>query len=194
MKRASFLLTAISTAAAMVNTGCARQAGGIFYEAGRCPVVERTAPMLAVDGDAASATPQAETTTQPEAASQPVGYTSSRGTIRQLAFLALLGAAAPRPGEANTAREASEAGLASARSLAVGGASSLAAPQPRTLAAVVSQSGLQRGMAVGLGFGRTPNIFSRQANPLSGPDGKCRELINAGFFPDAAACRKYFGK
>jgi len=178
----------------MSCAGCSRQVGGIFYEAGRCPVVERTAPALAVDGTPEAATIEPEATTQPAATTQATGYTTPRGSIRQLAFLALLGAATAGPGEADTAREASEGSLASAQSLTVGGASSLAAPQPRTLAAVVSQSGLQRGMAVGLGFSRTPNIFSRQANPLTGPNGKCQELVKAGFFPNAAACQKFFGK
>ena len=135
-------------------------------------------------------------TTQPTAApaTQPLPYTSPRGDIRQLAFLALLGAATPGPEQNSAAKEASEAGLAAARGLTAGGAASLAAPQPRTLAAVVGQAGLQRGFAAGLGFARTPNIFTPQANPLSGPNGRGQELIRAGFFPNQAACNRYFGK
>ncbi len=261
MSCARNLQTLITLLSAITCAGCSRHAGRVFYEAGQCPVIERTGPELAtgavsttsgvpaeveithrapttqpgapllnrtapIRARSASEGPNggrgdAETrsggdpiqarasegsnrarsasegpTTQPAAApaTQPVAYTSPRGDIRQLAFLALLGAATPGPEGTAAARQASEASLASVRSLTAGGAGSLAAPQPRTLAAVVGQSGLQRGMAAGLGFARTPNLLTPQANPLTGPNGRCQELIRAGFFPNQAACSKFFGK
>lgn len=182
----------ITCLAIMTCAGCGQRTGHIFYEAGQGRVTERTAVQLVADDPAPNGVPATQPTTP--ATTQPVPYTSPRGNIRQLAFLAMLGAARTGSPEGAAAREASEASLASARSLTAGGASSLAAPQPRTLAAVVGQSGLQRGTAASLGPSRTPNILTARTNPLSGPNGKCQELIRAGFFPNAAACNKYFGK
>jgi hypothetical protein len=192
MRYAHFCFLIVTCLSITLCAGCGQQAGGIFYEAGQAPVIERTAPILVADEPAANAAPTTQPTTA--ATTQPVAYTSPRGNIRQLAFLALLGAAGTGSTEGTVAKDASEAGLASARALTAGGAASLAAPQPRTLAAVVGQSGLQKGYAAGLGFSRTPNIFTAQANPLSGPNGRGQELINAGFFPNAAAYNRFFKK
>jgi len=75
----------------------------------------------------------------------------------------------------------------------VTGIPSLGAPQPRTLNAVVGQPGLQQGFALGLGLAPAHNLFTRQFNPLSGPGGRCQELVNAGFFSNASACQSHFG-
>lgn len=189
----SFFLTACT---AIICVGCQQQAGQIFYRAGQVPVMERPEVRLVADGDQPTTTaPAAAAATQPaaQASSQPVPYTSPRGGIRQLALLTLLAAGPSGPGH-SAAKEAAESSLSASSLVASGGITSLGAPQPRTLAAVVSQPGLQRGYAAGLGFARTTNIFTPRANPLTGPNGRCQELIRAGFFPNATACQRYFGK
>jgi hypothetical protein len=62
------------------------------------------------------------------------------------------------------------------------------------LSAVVSQPGLQRGFAAGLGFARLPNILTSRANPMTGPNGRCAELVRAGLFANEAMCRRFFGR
>jgi hypothetical protein len=181
---------------AIACVGCQQQAGRIFYRAGQVPVIERPEVRLAADGDRpATPAPAAAAATQPaqQAATQPVPYTSPRGGIRQLALLTLLAAGPSGPGH-SAAKEAAESSLSASSLVAGSGIASLGAPQPRTLTAVVSQPGLQRGFAAGLGFARPTNIFTPRANPLTGPNGRCQELIRAGFFPNATACQRYFGK
>jgi len=176
--------------------------GRIFYQAGQGPVAERPVVLLVAEADqpgpaTVGAATRPAAANQPAAATQPVSvpYTSPRGNIRQLALLTLLSAT---PGEAtrgSAAKDAAEASLPAGGITSVsGGIASLGAPQPRTLAAVVGQPGLQRGYAAGLGFARPVNLFTPRANPLTGPNGRCQELIRAGFFPNAAACKQYFGK
>ncbi len=58
----------------------------------------------------------------------------------------------------------------------------LTAPPTRLAGRVTSRPGLQDGPATGLGFapaGR--NVFTPQFNPASGPNGRCAELVRAGF-------------
>jgi hypothetical protein len=176
--------------------------GRIFYQADQAPVVEQPMVRLVAEADqpmppVAGTATQPAATTQPAAATQPasVPYTSPRGNIRQLALLTLLGSTPSEGTRGSAAKDAAEASLAARGATSVsGGIASLGAPQPRTLAAVVGQRGLQRGYAAGLGFARPVNLLTPRANPLTGPNGRCQQLIRAGFFPNAAACQKYFGK
>lgn len=80
-----------------------------------------------------------------------------------------------------------EAGIrAPGPSLLSGGRPGLAAPAPRTLNAVNSIPGLQRGPTAGLGFAARHTILTAGRNPTAGA---CQRLIRAGFFPNQAACR-----
>jgi len=209
MKRPHAILIFLTLVLATVCAGCGQQMGRIFYQADQAPVIEQPVVRLAAEVDqpapavAGAATQPAAVTlpvaTQQAAATQPavaaVPYTSPRGNIRQLALLTLLGATPGVDTQGSAAKDAAEASLAARSATSVsGGIASLGAPQPRTLAAVVGQRGLQRGYAAGLGFARPVNLFTPQANPLTGPNGRCQQLIRAGFFPNAAACQKYFGR
>ena len=204
MKRAHTILIFLTLVLSTVCAGCGQQMGRIFYQADQAPVVEQPVVRLAAEVDqpeisVAGAATQPSATTQLAAATQPavaaVPYTSPRGNIRQLALLTLLGATPGEGTQGSAAKDAAEASLAARSATSVsGGIASLGAPQPRTLAAVVGQRGLQRGYAAGLGFARPVNLFTPQANPLTGPNGRCQQLIRAGFFPNAAACQKYFGR
>jgi len=65
--------------------------------------------------------------------------------------------------------------------------------QTATLGAtLVSRPGLLEGPATGLSFASPDrNIFVRQTNPLSGPNGACAELSRAGFFGgNRGACER----
>lgn len=149
-----------------------------------------------VNNSATATQPAAEAALPP--ATQPavaLPYTAPGPGVRQLSFMAVLASAPASPGVHGAGREVSEAGLSStsASSLATG-AAGLSAPQARTLTAVVGQPGLQRGLAAGLGFARRDNLLTPRANPLTGPNGRCQDLVRAGLFSNAAACRQFFNQ
>lgn len=82
--------------------------------------------------------------------------------------------------DANVARVGAEALVTGAGG--VTGRAGLTGPSATIGATLVSRPGLQEGPGTGLGFaspGR--NVFTRQANPLSGPAGGCAQLNRAGF-------------
>ena len=155
-----------------------------------------TAANGSVNDSATATQPAAEAALPP--ATQPavaLPYTAPGPGVRQLSFMAVLASAPASPGVHGAGREVSEAGLSSisAGSLATG-AAGLSAPQARTLTAVVGQPGLQRGLAAGLGFARRDNLLTPRANPLTGPNGRCQDLVRAGLFSNAAACRQFFNQ
>ncbi len=130
--------------------------------------------------------------TQPATAALPYSAPGSR--IQQLSFMAVLASTPASSGVRGAGREASEAGVSSlAVSSLGGGAAGLSAPQARTLTAVVGQPGIQRGLAAGLGFARPNNLLTPRANPLTGPTGRCQDLVRSGLFSNAAACQRFFG-
>jgi hypothetical protein len=77
---------------------------------------------------------------------------------------------------------------------AAGGRAGLTAPVPATGASIVSRPGLQENNVGGLGFGNpNANVFTPTFNPLSGPNGRCAELGNAGFFgAKPGNCEQHF--
>jgi hypothetical protein len=135
-----------------------------------------------------ASTPPAVVTTQP--ASQPVSrrYTQPSVATRRIVLGKVEAVGAPVTGSGTAARQASEAKV-SASSLSTAGAAGLAAAQPRTITAVNSIPGIQRGYAAGLGFAGRQNVLTWQRNPADRP---CRDLVRAGFFPNLAACRGRF--
>jgi len=190
-----FILT---SAVSLMVAGCQQQMSRIFYR----PQPPRTAVVaayvaLAADVEGAPDKAPAIATTVPSTSPEAeAAYTVPSSQIQRLTFLTMLGATLKAPGIIGTGKEASESSLSAlgAGSLATGGLAGLGAPQPRTLTAVVGQPGLQRGFAAGLGFDRPNNLFTPRSNSLSGPNGRCQELVRAGLFTDQSACMQYFGK
>jgi len=188
----------ISVAAGLLTGGCQQQMARIFYQpqSPRAAVVAEYVALAADTGGNPATAPgiaASGPSTQPAAGAY---YTAPASEIQRLTFLTMLGATSAAPGLGSAGKEASESSLAAlgGTAMATGGLAGLGAPQPRTLTAVVGQPGLQRGFAAGLGFAKPNTIFTPRANPLTGPNGRCQELIRAGLFSNQTACLQYFGK
>jgi hypothetical protein len=83
--------------------------------------------------------------------------------------------------DANVARIGSEALVRGTGGIV--GRAGLTGATPTVGGTLSSRPGLNEGLGLGLGYANpTNNIFTRQANPLSGPNGRCAELTRAGFF------------
>ncbi|MBN1492441.1 MAG: hypothetical protein JXA69_21190 [Phycisphaerae bacterium] len=152
------------------------------------PIEAGSDVVLAADVEGASGI-ASQPTSRP--AKRPA-YTAPASTIQQLSLVTILAAPSAAVRSAGAGREAGESSLSSPTGLSGGGLAGLGAPQPRTLTAVVGQPGLQRGFAAGLGFARPDNVFTPRANPLSGPTGRCQELVRVGFFQTQSACEHHF--
>jgi len=141
-----------------------------------------------------------ETPTSHPAATAPtsrpaprLSYTSPSLRVQQMDLMAMVATASvssaqPMLGD----RDAAEARTISGGS--VSGAAALGAPQPRTINAVVGQPGLHRGYASGFGPVPRNNLFTRNVIPLTGPGGRCDDLVRTGFFKSAADCITFFNK
>ena len=180
----------------------------------RCPMISAlllaltmAAPVRAggeaIPPRAADSAANSAATTRPApttlAATRPArrGYTAPGAAFRNVSFVDSGAATAGSIRSSRTGHEASEAGWAAGgRDGLTGltGAPGLGAPQPFTANAVVGAPGLQRGPAIGLGLVPRNNLFTRTINPISGPNGACSILVNAGFFPNGAACRAQLGR
>ena len=159
---------------------------------------EQVLPPRAADSAAGSAITTRPASATPTA-SRPArrGYTAPGAAFRSISFVAPAAGTAGPVRSSRTGHEASEASLAAgSRNGLTGltGAAGLSAPQPFTANAVVGAPGLQRGPAIGLGLVPRNNLFTRTFNPISGSNGACSILVNAGFFPDVAACRARLGR
>lgn len=144
---------------------------------------------------AAEETPTSQTAaTTPTSRPAPrLRYTEPSPRVQQISLMAMVATASvssaqPMLGD----RDAAEARTISGGS--VGGAAALGAPQPRTVNAVVGQPGLQRGYASGFGPVPRNNLFTRNVIPLTGPGGRCADLVRAGFFKSAGDCEVFFNK
>lgn len=191
----------ITTMAGLLTGGCQQQMSRIFYQpqSPRATVVEEYVVLAADVGSGAKTAPAIPAITTTGPTTRPAAqsyYTVPTSEIQRLTFLTMLGATSATPGIGSVGKEASESSLAALGGAATvtGGLAGLGAPQPRTLTAVVGQPGLQRGFAAGLGFARPNNIFTPRANPLTGPNGRCQELVRSGLFANQSACMQYFGK
>jgi len=151
------------------------------------PVHRRSS--VSIGGFASSSDPA----TQPAAAmTQPerLTYTSPGLAAQRLTLLVMPSALAAPGTVSNAARAFGESSITpSGASLLVGGRTGLAASQPRTLEAVNSIPGLQRGPTAGLGFAARQTVLTAGRNPTAGP---CQSLIRAGFFPNQATCKGRF--
>jgi hypothetical protein len=88
-------------------------------------------------------------------------------------------------------KEVSESQVMSTAVLA--GLPGLTAPSPIVNNVLAGRPGLQQGFAIGLGPASDRNIFTATTNPLSGTNGRCTDLINAGFFGgNRSACTSRF--
>ncbi len=180
--------------------GCA-QMELIFHQAPSGSTLVQAEPqplfLLASHSDSASQEWPATqpSTTQPTASTasttapaRAVSYTEPRPQFQpgSLRAFGTLGNLVPAAG--NAGKELSESVAFSSQGVI--GRSGLTAPPTMLTGAVIGRPGLQRGPATGLGFASpSANIFVRQFNPLSGPNGRCHELARAGFFGgSAAAC------
>jgi len=134
---------------------------------------------------------------QSRPATQPAGvqaYSSPSTSVRTMSFLTVAATSAIASLSPTGAREASESAVsaASLRSIGPIGAPSLGAPQARTVNAIVGQPGLWRGYANSFGLVPSNNLFTRNVIRLTGPGGRCQDLVNAGFFSSISQCENYF--
>ena len=74
------------------------------------------------------------------------------------------------------------------------GRAGITAPSPRIGSVIVGRPGLQGGRAGVLIPGSvTDNLFRLRVQPISGPTGGCRGLVQAGFFNrNQSACEGFF--
>ncbi len=118
-------------------------------------------------------------------------YTAPGARYQQFAIQAVSVAAFGISDVSGSGREAAESQIMSPT--AIVGRPGLSAPPPTVTNAIVGRPGLQQGFAAGLGPASDRNIFTARMNPLSGTNGRCQDLINAGFFNrDRAACETHF--
>ena len=122
-------------------------------------------------------------------------YTAPGAHVRGMSFLTVATASTAVGATLGGGKEAAESRVSPTALNSTGpvtGIASLGAPQPRTVNAIVGQPGLQQGPAIGLGLVGPHNLFIRQINLLSGPGGRCGELVTAGFFANVSACQAQF--
>ncbi len=121
-------------------------------------------------------------------------YTVPGPQYRQFAILAFGIAAFGINDATGAGKEASESQVLGS-SISVVGRPGLSAPPPRVNGAIVGRPGLQNGFAAGLGRASDRNIFTPRLNALSGLNGRCQDLANAGFFGGSrATCETHFGR
>jgi len=182
----------------LLISGC--HSGGIFYcppQLAACAVGDNHVRLASAVGDqdglpSRSAPAQDKPTTRP-AAKRP--YTTPTPRVQGMSFLTLAAASAVVGHTLAGGREAAESQVYAPGLDATGGvvgAAGLGAPQARTLNAIVGQPGLQQGFAIGLGLASPHNLFTRDIIRVSGENGRCRDLVRAGFFSSVSACECHF--
>jgi hypothetical protein len=127
------------------------------------------------------------------ASGRPSAVTYSAPALATAQLIALATQVDPLGGpgaNANALRQAGGTLLTNPQGIV--GRAGLAAPSANLGGVLVSRPGLQEGGVGGLGFANpNRNLFTRQRNALSGPNGRCAELARAGFFGgDATACSR----
>lgn len=140
------------------------------------------------------------------------GYTGPSAATRIAAIFAAIALASieDNGNGAGGVADGSDGSRELAESMSVVGRPGLTAPQPNgggrtgTLRGgaefgpgvadgVGGRPGLQEGPAAGIGFASQFNILTPQVSPLSGPMGRCNELVRAGFFRGSEAnCLRHF--
>ncbi|MFQ5492453.1 MAG: hypothetical protein ACE5GE_17220 [Phycisphaerae bacterium] len=156
------------------------------------------APPQATQADPSQTGRDLQGTTSQPATSQPAGrvaYTMPGPAFRQIGVAVTAMTLGLTAETAGAGREASEANSFSFAGVAPLGRAGLTAPATVIGNSVVSRGGLQRGSILGLGFvNRDRNIFTRQVNPATGPNGRCQDLVRAGFFGSRGTCERHFGR
>ncbi len=178
----------------LLASGC--QSGGIFYQP-KAAVTQfggQDEVVLAVEfaqqpAREQAAPPRDRSTSQP--AKKKKSYTSPGMPMQQLTFLAIVGASVAAADVIGEGREAAENSLGRANLQ-----SSLAPAGQGIGGSTTLLSSGKRGLLMGspLGGGIAGNIFAPAGNALTGPTGRCSELVRAGFFANDAACRNHFGR
>lgn len=149
-------------------------------------------PNRTATGDDASAAEPDDSTKRTGNTDTNPPYTAPGPQYRRLAAIALGLAAFGFSDAAGSGRESAESQFA-APPPSVIGRPGLSAPAPTISNAVIGRPGLQQGFAALLGPAADRNIFTAHMNPLSGANGRCQDLVNAGFFNrDRAACETHF--
>jgi len=196
---------------AMVGLSCLAggcQSGGIFYEPSAA-ITQFSTDDLSTDhlfpddrvaddhiilaAEFAQQPAKAAASQPARPASQPAkkkSYTAPGSPMQKLTFLAVVGASMAAADVVSEGREAAENSLGRANlqsSLAPAGQGIAGS----TTLLSVGKRGLLTGPSLGGGLSR--NIFSPGRNPLTGPTGRCQDLVRVGFFSNATACRNYFG-
>lgn len=134
------------------------------------------------------------------------GYTSPSAATRIAAIFAAIALASieDNGNGSEGVADGSDGSRELAESMSVVGRPGLTAPQPngrpgaRELGPGVADGvggrpGLSEGPAAGIGFASQFNILTPQVSPLSGPMGRCNELVRAGFFRGSeATCLRHF--
>lgn len=180
-----------------VGVGCARPTAHPLRTAAMANrdnpgfVLVADPPATATRGKSAVLTP----------ASQPAGYASPQTTrtpytapgrtFQELEFgtsiQTTVGRTASNLATEPRAQEASQAAATIGKS-SLSGSSAAVSSAGGTTMTVVGKPGMLRGAALGGGMPRQ-NIFTPQRSPS---ERYCAELVGAGFFPNAEACRNHF--
>ena len=187
---------ALMIALSLCIGGC--QAGGIFYEPqgkmSRFSAQDQVILAAEFAQQPAETTEGQRSSSQPaESTSQPAGkkgYTAPGSQMQQLTYLAIVGASVAAADVVGEGREAAENSLGRAN------LQSSLAPSGQGIAGSTTLLSVgKRGLLLGppLGGGVAGNIFAPARNALTGPTGRCADLVRVGFFANETACRNHFG-
>jgi hypothetical protein len=138
------------------------------------------------DGEAARSGPSPQKEQLEEKESKPA-YTAPGARFRQMSFAAVTASATT--GESAFKGKGREVAENVQLQPVVIGRQALAPAVQQTTFQAVGRRGLLRGRAGLLQGSPVNNLFIPRANPVSA---RCRELVEAGFFSNTAACRNHF--
>lgn len=153
------------------------------------------APSSATTGPVAPATTTTPPTAPPTAPTTRPAYSAPSAAVRALTFSSVIGSMDTTSDIAGASRAFAESAVAPgmADGAAATGRTGLTAPQTLATSSVTGRPGLIRGSVTGLSYAaRNNTIFTPMVNPLTGTNGRCRQLVNAGFFSSASACQQRF--
>lgn len=149
-------------------------------------------PKESSDGEETSESKSGERSDERSSATAKSGYTAPGLAYQQLAIAVTAAVVSLVDDASDVGRELSESILLS--DMGTIGRLGLTAPPTQFAGRVTGRPGLQDGPATGLGFAPPDrNLFAPQFNPLSGANGRCRDLAAAGFYGGSrSACEQSF--